>query len=170
MNSGVELLLKRIETNPDEFWPLYREDGQSVKFRMLVESLLGVGSFANSDYGFLEPEDLKALKAAINKLRADEWAVGIFKQVMGEPEVPKLQPYQQSILNTLTAGQTQGQYAAQSATQAAQYQAAQAAQATQLHAALHQQALQQVGIAKQKAPAPTKKSHKTLFGKLFNYS
>jgi hypothetical protein len=118
MNSGIELLLKRMETHPEEFYPVHDPiTGNLVKFGGVVSYIMGwnsLGMATGNPYDFLSEEDRQAFRDGINKLRAEEFATEIFKKVMGaedpKPQPFQYQPYSQTItLSTGGAGVTPGQ-------------------------------------------------------------
>ena len=153
MNSGIELLLKRMETHPEEFYPVHDQvTGNLVKFGGLVSAIMGWGNglIIGNAYDFLSEADRQAFKDGINKLRAEEFATDIFKKVMGaedpKPQTFQAYPYSQTItLGSGGAGATLGQSTVTGGGSSSFYASQQAAQFAQLqsqHQALHQQQLQ----------------------------
>ena len=151
MNEGVKILLERIKTNPEEF-------------------TIGDGGFHTlskwgrliADYQtYLEPEDCEILKSAINKLHQQTFTEKVMKELLAPEEDGSLgKPWYSKQGNiTLSAGQTLGAYS----NTASLTLGTATLTDTKLHELLHMKA--QLESERQK-----QKKHKTLFGKLFNYT
>ena len=151
MNEGVKILLERIKTNPEEF-------------------TIGDGGFHTlskwgrliADYQtYLEPEDCEILKSAINKLHQQTFTEKVMKELLAPEEDGSLgKPWYTKQGNiTLSAGQTLGAYS----NTASLTLGTATLTDTKLHELLHMKA--QLESERQK-----QKKHKTLFGKLFNYT
>lgn len=151
MNEGVKILLERMKTNPEEF-------------------AIGDGGFHTlskwgrliADYQtYLEPEDCEILKSAINKLHQQTFTEKVMKELLAPEEDGSLgKPWYSKQGNiTLSAGQTLGAYS----NTASLTLGTATLTDTKLHELLHMKA--QLESERQK-----QKKHKTLFGKLFNYT
>jgi hypothetical protein len=146
-NAGVALLLERMKTNPEEF--LTQE-----KWGLLI----------NRYEKHLSEEDAKALTNAIDELMQQRFTELVLEELV-LPKSEKSQREDSSV--TLSAGATLGQSWVNT-----QLQQAQAIQNQQLHELLHNKALaaQNLSTTPVVNKKPVVKQHKTLFGKLFNYS
>lgn len=140
MNEGVKILLARMKTNPEEFTNGHKWVG-----------------LINSYKEYLNEEDAKVFNDAYNGLMQQTFTEQVMKELLAPEEDSLGKPWytkQGSI--TLSGGATRELYAngiGGNATLLAQQQL----QAEHIKA--HVKALEQ----------ETKKPHKTLFGKLFNY-
>jgi hypothetical protein len=142
MNEGVKILLERMKTNPEEFTA-----GEDRPYIFGNGSKWGSLIMQYRDY--LNEEDKKMLEDALNKINQQAFTEAVMKELLAPEEDDSLgKPWyskQDSI--TLSAGATQGQYSAQHQLQVE-------------HIKAHLKALQN----------QKQKKHKTLFGKLFNYT
>jgi hypothetical protein len=80
MNKGVQILLERMSSNPDEFVPTLR-DGYSQKWRNIllsVEMRVNGGKDYRDQLAFLTDKEVKALWEKMQSLRGDLFT----KQVM----------------------------------------------------------------------------------------
>lgn len=87
MNQGLELLMKRLETHPEEFT-------ETGKWGALMERY--------EDY--LPEEELKAFKAEHDKLFQEKFTEAIMKKLFEEEEKPTASPFVQAGMSG--AGQT----------------------------------------------------------------
>ena len=144
MNEGVKILLERIKTNPEEFTT-------QEKWGHLIQS----------HKMFLNEEDAKALDDALNGLMQQRFTEKVMKELLAPEEDNSLgKPWYSKQGNiTLSAGQTLGAYS----NTASLTLGTATLTDTKLHELLHMKA--QLELERQK-----QKKHKTLFGKLFNYS
>ena len=140
MNDGVALLLERMKTNPEEFI-----DGGKWAHIM------------NKHEDFLDAEDRQALTDGLNKLMQQRFTEKVLEELV-DPKKSKWETIGMVTSNMPSVGTTQGLYSngiGGNATLLAQQQ-------LQVeHMKAHLEALKK---------EETKKPHKTLFGKLFNYS
>ena len=164
MNEGVKILLERMKTNPEEF-------------------AIGDGGFHTlskwgrliADYQtYLEPEDCEILKSAINKLHQQTFTEKVMKELLAPEDDSLGKPWYTKQGNiTLSGGQTLASSLTTSkpwvvgTTLTANSNSLTLGTATltdtKLHELLHMKA--QLESERQK-----QKKHKTLFGKLFNYT
>jgi len=149
MNEGVKILLARMETNPDEF---------------LVEGMHISSKWGNLIAEYLEsldPEDANTLKAGLNKIKQQHFTEKVMKELLAPEDDSLGKPwYTTRAKGTPLAGTTQGLYAngiGGNATLLAQQQFQTEMMRSQLDLAKADK-------------LETKKPHKTLFGKLFNYT
>jgi hypothetical protein len=142
MNEGVKILLERIKTNPEEFT-------EGSKWGPLIQS----------HKMFLNEEDAKALNDALNGLMQERFTEKVMTELLAPEEDNSLgKPWYSKQGNiTLSAGATQGVSLNSGAvTGTITYN-------DQLsHELAH--------IDAHNAVLKKQKKHKTLFGKLFNYS
>lgn len=142
MNAGVELLLKRMETHPEEF----NGHGRDSKWESLV--------YQYSDW--LDEEDKQAIKNALKEMRQQQFTEKVMEELV-DPKGVTLTSIRHPNATTL-GGQTLGQSWADTQLQQAELQAAQQTQIAQIRAMVDQY----------KAEL-TPKKHQTLYGKLKNY-
>lgn len=130
MNDGVRLILERIETNPEEFWPLYQDEDKAsfkeCRFFHLVDDFI---NHSGVNYRYLDPEDFDAIKNRINKFRQDEFSQAMFSRIVGGADL-ETKKHLDHLRNTPSGIATHGLSMAQ---QQAQLQAT--------HMQLHQQQL-----------------------------
>jgi hypothetical protein len=181
MNEGVKILLERMKTNPEEFI-------NGTKWAGLIHGYKQ----------YLNKEDSQELDDAYNALMQQHFTERVMKELLSPEEDDSLgkwftkQPIGtplggatrvgSSVGNvnavhnnglTLTAGAGTGYSWANTSTTTAQLQQAQAAQNTLLHELLHHKALAAQNLSTTPVEVnkkPVVKKHKTLFGKLFNYT
>lgn len=146
MNDGIKLLMERVKTHPEEFVFDERDPFKESRWRKLIDHYKE----------YLEPEDVNQLKGEINKLVQDKFTEAIMEELL-DPKVEEqlsLNPYSTKTvpLNaTHTAGQTQG--------------------VSLNSASLKDHMLAHMGwLDKEEKTKKQGKEHKTLFGKLFNYT
>ena len=140
MNKGVEILLARMESNPEEF-----DVGYSTKWQQLISAYREI----------LEPEDKKALDDALNKLLQQTFTEKVIKELLAPEEDDDMGKwFTKRGSATVSAGVTP---VIPSITLE-----------TSEHLRAHLDALKRE-VEVRKKPV-LKKQHKTLFGKLFNYS
>lgn len=158
MNEGVKILIERMKTNPEEFIA----DGYSMT---------KWGGLISQYRDYLNEEDKKALTDALNEITQQRFTEAVMKELLAPEEDNSLgKPwYTGQPTGMLSAGTTLGGVTLSSGAGAGSWgtsaiQLAQAQQAqiqhdsTVEHMKAHIEALQKP------------KKHKTLFGKLFNYS
>lgn len=107
MNKGIEILLARMESNPDEFM------GVNNKWSNLIES--------HEDY--MTDEDRKALFAKLHALRMDRFTEHVMKKLFEEKETEQetMAAAKLHIQQQLQARQQQAQLAQQNALAQQQY-------------------------------------------------
>lgn len=160
MNEGVKILIERMKTNPDEFIAP-RNTGAS-KWGHLIESYMDS----------LDDEDQKAIKDGYKEIHQQRFTEAVMKELLAPEEDDSLgKPwYTGHPSGMLSAGTTLGRSSVtlstnplgawgSSALDAQAYQMEQ----MKLHLDAHKHALKE-------EEAQQLKKHKTLFGKLFNYS
>lgn len=93
MNKGIEILLARMDSNPDEFM------GVNNKWVNLIES--------HEDY--MTDEDRKALFAKLHELRMDKFTEHVMKKLLAEQEekTEEFGAYPQSLANSMAQTQQQ---------------------------------------------------------------
>ena len=160
MNEGVKILLERMKTNPEEF----DLNGRDGKWENLV--------YRYSDW--LDEEDKIAFRNAMKQMRQEKFTQEIMKELLAPEDDSLGKPwYTTRTQGTGLAGATLGGSLTTSkpwvvgATLTANSNSLTLGTATltdtKLHELLHMKA--QLESERQK-----QKKHKTLFGKLFNYS
>jgi hypothetical protein len=164
MNDGVRILLERMETHPEEFDAM----GRDSKWENLVYKF----------NEWLDEEDKEAFKNAIKKMRQQKFTELVLEELV-DPKKSSLEDVinQYRVKGMPSVGQTQLSSTGQSQFSNtnglypngiggnANYQKAQQMQIEHIKA--HVEALQQEYADVFNKP---KKEHKTIFGKLFNYS
>jgi hypothetical protein len=103
MNRGIELLIARMKSNPDEFAPddYVREGGLSSKWEQLV----------NNWRHCLTEEELKAFKDALKEAHRELFSQRVMKHILTAGEVhdvvetPKQMPYQHPYNTGITSAQ-----------------------------------------------------------------
>ena len=168
MNEGVKILLERMKTNPEEF-------------------AIGDGGFHTlskwgrliADYQtYLEPEDCEILKSAINKLHQQTFTEKVMKELLAPEDDSLGKPWYSKQGNiTLSAGQTQGGFTLNTNPQGQATWATTTATGTLSadsimlgNTSINEVTLNQILQAHREVRQKQKKPHKTLFGKLFNYT
>lgn len=144
MNVGVELLLKRMETHPEEF----TEQG---KWTRIIQEI----------HKYAEPEESKALNDALKALMMQRVTELVLEGLVDPKPSTSLKDLLHSKLQnaTLSAGLTQGQVWANNQLAQAQAQA----QAQIDHMKAHADWL------KREEQLKKQKEHKTVFGRLHEY-
>ena len=145
MNEGVKILLERIKTNPEEF--IYNPATGMSRWQRLVDHAL-------ADEIATE-EESKALKNALREAKRDRFTEQVMKELLAPEEDDSLgKPWYTNRGNaTVSVGVTP---VVPSITLEHNE-----------HLRAHLDALHKVEVRKKPV---LKKQHKTLFGKLFNYS
>ena len=157
MNEGVKILLERMKTNPEEFTT-------QEKWGHLIQS----------HKMFLNEEDAKALDDALNELMQQRFTEKVMKELLAPEENDDLGKWfsaqktgTPSVGQTLASSLTTSKPWVVGATLTANSNSLTLGTATltdtKLHELLHMKA--QLESERQK-----QKKHKTLFGKLFNYT
>jgi 16S rRNA G1207 methylase RsmC len=103
MNRGIELLIARMKSNPDEFAPddYVREGGLRNKWEQLV----------NNWRHCLTEEELKAFQDALKKAHRELFSQRVMKHILTAGEVhdvvetPKQMPYQHPYNTGITSAQ-----------------------------------------------------------------
>jgi hypothetical protein len=142
MNDGVKILLERMQTHPEEFF-----DESS---RLHVTSKWGKLIADHQD--FLEPEDKNALNDGLKKLHRQIFTEKVLEELVD----PKKSSLEELLIAKRNATPSVGQTPMPSTITLEHTE----------HLRAHLDALQQeyANVFKE-----TKKPHKTLFGRLFNY-
>jgi hypothetical protein len=144
MNDGMKIILERMKTHPEEF----KEDNKPFAYDGKWVELV-------SDYKHnLPEEDMKAFKKAIDEMRQEEFTAKVMEELLAPKSeqlelnlVPRQPPIRmQQVGQTLTDSTSLQKLLEERA---------------ELHALKEQHA----DIFKK-----PKKEHKTLFGRLFNYT
>lgn len=78
MNAGIELLLKRMDSHPEEFTGPMASDNALVSFnsrwyRLIHTALTG---------GFIPPEEIARMKEKLNALQSEKFASEVMKELM----------------------------------------------------------------------------------------
>jgi len=167
MNDGVKIILERMKTHPEEF-EIGNESNlfhHPSKWAQLIEKYSS----------YLDPEDYKAYKDEINKVRQEEFT----SKVMEELLAPKSEQLSLDLKGDM---QRAGQTLVRSSSGAGNVNAVWTVPSTLASNTLTigNQTLDESTIEHMKAHiealqvkdrnALVNKPHKTLFGKLFNYS
>jgi hypothetical protein len=157
MNDGVKIILERMKTHPEEF-EIGTESNlfhHPSKWAQLIEKYSS----------YLDPEDYKAYKDEINKVRQEEFT----SKVMEELLAPKSEQLSLDLKGDMQrAGQTHGQFTVTPysvGTATLTLGSTTIDESTLEHMKAHIEALQV-----KDRNALVNKPHKTLFGKLFNYT
>ena len=171
MNEGVKILLERMKTNPEEFivsegYPY--EVGSGSKWHKLIES----------HKLYLNPEDNKVLEEALNGLMQQRFTERVMKELLAPEEDDSLgKPWYSKQGNiTLSGGTTQGGFTLNTNPQGQATWATTTATGTLSadsimlgNTSINEVTLSQILQAHREVRQKQKK-HKTLFGKLFNYT
>jgi hypothetical protein len=86
MNKGVQILLERMSSNPDEFVPTLR-DGYSQKWRNIlisVEMRVNGGKDYKDQLAFLTDKEVKALWEKMQSLRGDLFTKQVMNTLLSE--------------------------------------------------------------------------------------
>ena len=94
MNKGIEILLERMKSNPEEFE--YRIDLDADRWTILFRDYESV----------LEPEDVEAYKSARRKMLQDKFTEAVMKELL-DPK-PLVNPYLVQPSATRLGGATHG--------------------------------------------------------------
>ena len=134
MNKGIEILLERIKTNPEEFMFDNEKPFAESRWRKIIANYKP----------YLNEEDVKALETEINKHLQESFTSAVMEELLDPKEEAQLtlNPYSTPTplrTNTLSAGTTHTL-----STASLQQQAA--IQAQQAHIQLHQQVAQKQGL------------------------
>jgi hypothetical protein len=162
MNDGVKIILERMKTHPEEF-EIGTESNlfhHPSKWAQLIEKYSS----------YLDPEDYKAYKDEINKVRQEEFTSKVMEELLAPKE-------EQLSLNlggnaTHSAGQT----LASSLTQSKAWVTGTTLTANSNSLTIGNTTINESHLEHMKAhlemakKAEVKKEVKTIFGKLFNYS
>jgi small-conductance mechanosensitive channel len=148
MNDGMKIILERMKTHPEEF------KDNNKPFAYLGKWIGLVSEYENN----LPKEDMKAFKEAIDAMRQEEFTAKVMEELL-DPKSEQLE-LDLNIKRTppprmQQAGQTLGAFTSSASLKEL------LAEKAELHALKNQHA----DIFKK-----PKKEHKTIFGKLFNYS
>jgi hypothetical protein len=143
MNDGMKIILERMKTHPEEF----KDDNKPFAYDGKWIGL--VSEYENN----LPEEDMKAFKEAIDAMRQEEFTAKVMEELL-DPKSEQLE-LDLNIKRTppprmQQAGQTPSPYTDKS---------------TLEHMQIHVNALKSADRNEL-----LKKPHKTIFGKLFNYS
>ena len=160
MNEGVKILIERMKTNPDEFIAP-RNTGAS-KWGHLIESYMDS----------LDDEDQKAIKDGYKEIHQQRFTEAVMTELLAPEEDGSLgKPWYTKQGNvTLSGGQTLGQSSVTLNTNAVWGATNLNPSITLGNTTLEESKLQQLLQMKKELDAQKEKKHKTLFGKLFNYS
>jgi hypothetical protein len=165
MNDGMKIILERMKTHPEEF----KDDNKPFAYDGKWIGL--VSDYENN----LPEEDMKAFKKAIDEMRQEEFTAKVMEELLD----PKSEQMELD-LNPKTGMFSAGQTLASSLTNSKPWVTAGvltsnnptstptttvSLDSVRLHELLHMKA--EIDLEKQKQK---QKSHKTIFGKLFNYS
>jgi len=148
MNDGMKIILERMKTHPEEFKDNNKPFAYDGKWIGLVSE------YENN----LPEEDMKAFKEAIDAMRQEEFTAKVMEELL-DPKSEQLE-LDLNIKRTppprmQQAGQTLGAFTSSASLKEL------LAEKAELHALKNQHP----DIFKK-----PKKEHKTIFGKLFNYS
>lgn len=163
MNEGVKILLERMKTNPDEF---VGEAYSASKWGGLIMQY--------RDY--LNEEDKKALNDALNELTQQKFTEAVMKELLAPEEDDSLGKQWYTANATPTVGQTLASSLAQS--KAMSMGATLSVGTNPCSLTLGSTTINESHLEHMKAQVEAlkkevnkqKKPHKTLFGKLFNYT
>ena len=151
MNDGVALLLDRMKTNPDEF--------------AMSEGLIGKWDSLIREYEtVLDPDDVKAFKEARNILLQQQFTERVMEELV-EPK--KLDSWSERIM------QQKGITSATTTQGLSSYNVTSTINANSLtlgSTTINEETLKHIQAHKTYLDAQKPKEHKTLFGRLFNYS
>ena len=141
MNDGIKILLERIKTHPEEFTDDENPFAYDGKWMRIFEK------YRHN----LSKEDVDAFLEAFNTLRQEHFTAEVMAELLDpkQEEQLTLTPYGNIANVTIGDGTTQDQ-----------------STSIQLHELLHMKAQMEV----ERLKVQEQKKHKTLFGKLFNYT
>jgi hypothetical protein len=147
MNDGMKIILERMKTHPEEF----KDDNKPFAYDGKWIGLI-------SDYeNNLPEEDMKAFKEAIDAMRQEEFTAKVMEELL-DPKSEQLELNlvpRQPPLRMQQAGQTLTTSLTPTTTVSLD--------SVRLHELIQMKA--EIDLEKQK-----QKKHKTLFGRLFNYT
>jgi len=149
MNDGMKIILERMKTHPEEFRD---EDNSPFAYNGKWTNL--VHKYENN----LPEEDMKAFKEAVNVMRQEEFTAKVMEELLDPKEEQlelDLNIKRAPLQRMQQAGQTLGAFTSSASLKEL------LAEKAELHALKNQHA----DIFKK-----PKKEHKTIFGKLFNYT
>jgi hypothetical protein len=142
MNEGVKILLERMKTNPDEF------EGATLSTKW--------GQIIRSYEDHLDLEDYEALKAELNKIQQQAFTQAVMRELLAPEEDDDMGKwFSAQKIGTPRGGATLSPSIPSITLEHNE------------HLRAHLDALHKVEVRKKPV---LKKEHKTLFGKLFNYS
>jgi hypothetical protein len=144
MNDGMKIILERMKTHPEEFKKTDKNPfSHNNKWLGLV-----------SEYGdSLPKEDMKAFRDAVNAMKQEEFTAKVMEELL-DPKSEQLE------LDLVPQPPIRMQQAGQTLTDSTSLQ-----KLLEERAELHAFKEQYADIFKE-----TKKPHKTIFGRLFNYT
>lgn len=87
MNKGVEILLERMKSNPEEFLPEIPMGGLPPKWRDVVVAVHHrvtgeIGEYPYFDLKFLSDEDVKALHTKLTEIRGDQFTRDVLAKLL----------------------------------------------------------------------------------------
>ena len=163
MNDGVALLLERMKTNPEEFFDF------GSKWAGVI----------SEHKDFLEAEDRQALTDGLNKLMQQRFTEKVMKELLAPEEDSLGKPWYtaKGLIGTVSGGTTQGGFTLNTNPQGQATWATTTATGTLSadsimlgNTSINEVTLSQILQAHREVRQKQKKPHKTLFGKLFNYT
>jgi hypothetical protein len=90
MNAGVEILLGRMESHPEEFqW-----DNGTARWSWVLRMMAGDKNAVNSapwgyDLSFLPPEELRALRSKLHSIQGEAFTRSVMRELLVDDEVDK---------------------------------------------------------------------------------
>ena len=161
MNDGVKILLERMKTHPEEFAV---EEGAFAKWDSLIRSYENV----------LPPDDIKAFKEARNILLQQQFTERVMEELVDPKKLALEDVINQyrvkgmpSVGQTLASSMVQSKAMSMGATLTT---TASANSITLGSTTINEETLKHIQAHKTYLDAQKPKEHKTLFGRLFNYS
>jgi hypothetical protein len=158
MNDGMKIILERMKTHPEEF----KEDNKPFAYDGKWIGL--VSDYENN----LPEEDMKAFKKAIDEMRQEEFTAKVMEELLD----PKSEQMELD-LNPKTGMFSAGQTLASSLTNSKPWVTAGVLTSNTNSLTLGNTTIEEAQLKAMKAHVEAlqkQKSHKTIFGKLFNYS
>ena len=155
MNEGVKILIERMKTNPEEFL-------QGSKWAGLIHGYKS----------YLSEEDAKILQDTYNGLMQEEFTAKVMKELLAPEEDDSLgKPFYTKQTSMPLGGATTGGYLGAGAKVSIRAGMTAMPSLTIGDTTLDENTVRQL-LATHRATLEEleKKSHQTLFGKLFNYS
>jgi hypothetical protein len=161
MNEGVKILLERMKTNPEEF-----VDGLGIRMSKW-------GALLTQFREYLDKADIEAIEEAYKPLMQQHFTEQVMKELLAPEEDDSLgKPWYSNVASathlatltpspsipsiTLNSGAVTGTIGANSLTLG--------------NTTINEETLKHIQAHKTYLDAQKQKPHKTLFGKLFNYS